>query len=339
MRGAKQDSSPVAILGAGSWGTTLAIHLARKGFEVGLWDISREQIEEIGRRRENVKVLPSFPLPPLVKPTPELMEATSGAKVVVLAIPSHGVREVVGRLKELDANTMILSAAKGIEEGTLMRMSEVISEVLPGRRVIVLSGPSHAEEVVREIPTTVVVSSKEEQISKYIQDLFMTESFRLYTNPDMVGVELGGALKNTIAIAAGISDGLGFGSNSKAALLTRGLAEICRLGVAMGANPHTFSGLSGMGDLITTCISGYSRNRGLGERIAQGRSLEEALRDIGQVAEGVRTTRAAYELAKRYKVEVPITNEIYGILFKGESPKEAVKRLMLREAKAEVLRP
>ncbi len=327
-------SKTIAILGAGSWGCVLGVHLFKKGSEVRLWDLV-PQVELIKEKRECLKI-PGLVIPPGIKVTSQMEEALERAQIVVVAIPSQIVRETIQKMKELPLPSIIVSASKGIENKTLRTMSEVILAVLGERPVVVLSGPSHAEEVCRGIPTTIVASSSDEKEMKEVQRVFMTETLRVYTNPDILGVELGGALKNIIAIATGISDGLGFGDNTKAALLTRGLAEISRLGIVRGAKPLTFAGLSGMGDLITTCISRYSRNRNLGEAIGQGKSLEEALEDIGMVVEGIPTTKSAHDLAKKYKVEMPITEEIYQVLFEGKNPYRAVTDLMLRDAKSEI---
>lgn len=326
----------VAVLGGGSWGTALAVHLASKGESVRLWEVSRELAKALNEKRENVKFLPGVPIPGSVVISSSLEEVISSAEMIILAVPSHVMREVVKGVGAIKKKVTVVSAAKGIEDGSLKRMSQLIKEELPESRISVLSGPSHAEEVGRKIPTTVVASSEDDEMAKDVQKLFMSEKFRVYTNPDIIGVELGGALKNIVAIAAGISDGLGFGDNTKAALLTRGLAEIARLGVAMGANPRTFAGLSGMGDLVTTCISRYSRNRKLGQLVAEGKSLEQALSLIGQVAEGLRTTKCAYKLAEIHKVDIPVTEQMHAVLFDGRDARSAAGALMLRAPRAEL---
>lgn len=327
----------IAILGDGGWGTTLAIILSKKGYRVNLWGAFPDYVEFLRQKRENVKFLPKVPIPEEISISSDLSEVIKDVVLVVLAIPSHVMRQIVRRMKRFElAETIVLSVAKGIENETLMRMSEVIAEEIHPAKLAVLSGPSHAEEVVRGLPTTVVASSDDSGVAKDVQEIFMSERFRVYTSPDMIGVELGGALKNIIAIAAGISDGLGFGANTKAALLTRGMVEITRLGVKMGADPVTFKGLSGMGDLITTCISPYSRNRRVGELIAKGKRLEQILEEMEMVAEGLRTTRSVQDLAQLHRVEMPITQEIYSVLYEGKDPKKAVSDLMMRDPKPEL---
>lgn len=344
-----------AVLGDGGWGTTLAILLSKKGLEVGLWGAFPDYVHYLRRKRENVKFLPKIKIPQSILISSDMEEVISNARIVILAIPSQYIRRVLKELKRfypvrytnLKNNkaklsngvnlpkSILLSATKGIENKTLMRMSEVIEDELGKVRLVVLSGPTIAYEVARGIPTTAVVSSKDRYAAREIQGLFMGKSFRLYTNPDIIGVELGGSLKNIIAIAAGISDGLGFGTNTKAALLTRGLAEISRLGVAMGAREETFGGVSGLGDLVTTCISPYSRNRFVGEEIAKGKRLEKIIEDMEMVAEGIPTTKSAYQLSKRYNVQMPITKEVYLVLYRGKSSLKAVNDLMTRERKQE----
>lgn len=325
----------IAVLGAGSWGTTLAILLTKKGHEVSLWEYLKEQAERLNRERENRQFLPGVPIPKEIFISSNLGEVVKEKEFILIVVPSQVLRKVVEKLSKVKIShkTILISATKGLEVGTNLRMSEIIKSYFPENRVVVLSGPSHAEEVSREISTAIVASTPTFKLAQEIQEVFTTPYFRVYTNPDTVGVELGGALKNIIAIASGICDGLGLGDNSKAALMTRGMTEIARLGIAMGAKKETFAGLSGMGDLITTCISKHSRNRGLGERIAKGKKLEEAQKEIGMVTEGVPTTKSAYELAKQYKVEIPITEELYNILFKGKDPRDAEFELMTRKTK------
>ncbi len=331
----------VTVLGAGSWGTTLGLVLDANGHGVTLWEYDPEQVRAIARDAENRKFLPGIPIPDSVRVTGELEEALKAADAVVFAVPSHTVREVAdASAPHIPSHIPVTNVAKGIENGTLLRMSEILSRQLgrpDARGVVSLVGPSHAEEVSRRLPTTIVSAAVRESDAVFVRDLFMTEHLRVYTNTDLVGVELGGSLKNVIAIAAGICDGLGYGDNTKGALLTRGLAEITRLGVVMGGRPDTFAGLSGMGDLITTCISKHSRNRHVGDQIAAGRTLEEVLASMVMVAEGVRTTKSAAELARRHDVEMPITEQMNEVLFEQKSPREAIRDLMLREPKRETL--
>lgn len=326
----------IAIIGDGGWGTTLAILLAKKGHAVNLWGPFPEYLNILDKKRKNVKFLPSFKIPREVKICAEIEQAVAQCQVIALVVPSHFMREVVGKLKDVKlTGSIILSASKGIENDTLMRMSEVIIDVLGEQRIAVLSGPSIAQEVAEEIPTTIVASSRDAAIASEIQDIFTTDRFRIYTNSDIIGVELGGALKNIIAIAAGITDGLGFGTNAKAGLLSRGLAEITRLGVAMGAKTETFSGLSGIGDLVTTCINPHGRNRKVGEEIGKGKKLSQILKGMEMVAEGVRTSKSAYELGHKFGIEMPITEEVYSVLYEDKNPLQAVSELMGRERKQE----
>ena len=330
----------VAILGAGSWGITLAVLLFEKGFFVKVWEFEKKQAQ-ILREKRKFRFLPWVDIPREIEIISNISYALDGVRLVVVALPSHVVRRVAKKMAKvpLPEDIIIVNVSKGLEDKTLLRMSQVLSEELPeklGKRIVVLSGPSHAEEVSRKIPTTVVVACTNEKLNEEVQKIFFTPYFRVYTNPDIIGVEMGGALKNIIALAAGIGDGLGLGDNSKAGLITRGLVEITRLGKALGAKQTTFSGLSGMGDLIVTCTSGYSRNRNFGEKIGQGETLKKALSEIKMVVEGIRTTKAAYQLAKKYKVSMPITEQVYKVLFNNKKPSEAVKDLMLRQAKPEL---
>lgn len=325
----------ITVLGGGSWGTALGILLGKKGFEVTIFEYLKENVELIKKHRENIKFLPGVKIGGNVVFTYKLDEALGKAEAIVLALPSHTVCDVLGTAsKILNDEPLFVIATKGIETSTLQRMSELAGNYLPYLKedVVVVSGPSFAYEVSRDVPTAVVAASKNREKAELAQGLFMTPNFRVYTNPDVTGVELGGSLKNVIAIACGISDGLAFGDNTKAALITRGLAEMMRLGVALGARKETFAGLSGMGDLIATCTSNHSRNRHLGEMVGQGKSLEEALGEMVMVAEGVKTTEAAVQLGKKLKVELPITEKVYAVLFKDEEPAKAVKDLMLRRA-------
>ncbi|MHB1127289.1 MAG: NAD(P)H-dependent glycerol-3-phosphate dehydrogenase [Bacillota bacterium] len=330
----------VAVLGAGSWGTALAMLLAQKKYQVWLWARREEHAASIAATRENLNFLPGVIIPESIRITARLTEAVAGAAIIVLSVPSHGVREMASLLVPvIDRNAVVINTAKGLEPDTLMRLSQVIAQELPDgmeQQVATLSGPSHAEEVSRNIPTTVVVAARLRRVAELAQEVMMSPHFRVYTNPDVIGVELGGALKNIIALATGIIDGMGLGDNTRAALMTRGLAEIARLGMKMGAQPLTFAGLAGVGDLIVTCTSMHSRNRRAGILLGQGLSLEKTLAEVGMVVEGVRTTEAAYRLAKTYQVEMPITNEVYRVLFQGQDPSQGVANLMGRGKTQEV---
>jgi glycerol-3-phosphate dehydrogenase (NAD(P)+) len=329
----------VTVLGGGSWGTTLGLVLLDNGHAVKIWEYDADQVAAVRRDSENRRFLPGVPLPASLAITDDIGEALAGVDAVVFATPSHVVRETARQASELIVESIpVINVAKGIENDSLMRMSEVLSEELGRRDAVGISslvGPSHAEEVSRRLPTTVVSAAFEEKTAVDTRNLFMTEYLRVYTNTDLVGVELGVSLKNVIAIAAGICDGLGYGDNTKGALLTRGLAEMTRLGTAMGGKPETFAGLSGMGDLITTCISRHSRNRFVGEAIAAGRTLSEILESMVMVAEGVRTTRSVAELSRRRGVEMPICEQMNLVLFENKPPKEAIADLMLRDPKPE----
>ncbi|WP_430392904.1 NAD(P)H-dependent glycerol-3-phosphate dehydrogenase [Bacillus suaedaesalsae] len=324
----------VAVIGAGSWGTALAMVLADNDYTVRLWAHKEVQIKEINEAHTNEKYLPGVTLPTNVIGYSSLSETLNGISTMILAVPTKAIREVLGKIRETQTEPItIVHVSKGIEPETFKRVSEVIKEEMPLhllKDVVVLSGPSHAEEVSRRQPTTVTVACENMQAAEEIQDMFINGNLRVYTNPDVVGVEIGGALKNIIALAAGITDGLGYGDNAKAALITRGLAEIARLGVAMGANSLTFAGLTGIGDLIVTCTSVHSRNWRAGNLLGKGHSLDEVLENMGMVVEGVRTTKAAYQLAKKMNVSMPITNALYDVLFNNKDPKEAVDSLMAR---------
>lgn len=329
------------VLGAGSWGTTLAILLDERGHEVRLWEYYPELAEAIRAYRENCRYLPGIPVPRSIRVTSDVNEALDGASYLVFATPSHTVRGVARMVRSspnFDKASFVINAAKGLEEGTLYRMSQVLSEELPTpkRRIVGILGPSHAEEVSRRMPTSVVVTGTDVEILKKIQAFFMMEYFRVYTNTDVVGVELGVSLKNTIAIAAGICDGLGFGDNTKAALITRGLAEMKRLVCRMGGKVETLSGLAGVGDLIVTCMSRHSRNRHVGEEIGRGKKLPQILSEMVMVAEGVKTTRAAVKLAARVGVELPIAEQVHRVLFRDKDPRRAIKDLMVRKARREM---
>ncbi|WP_274651661.1 NAD(P)H-dependent glycerol-3-phosphate dehydrogenase [Paenibacillus humicola] len=322
-----------AVLVAGSWGTALATVLAMNDCKVTLWARSAGQAGEINREHRNARFIPDAALPDTIRATSDIEEAVSGAELVVFVAPSAAMREVARQAAPfIGSETLCVHATKGFEADTLKRMSSVLEEELntDPRRLVVLSGPSHAEEVVRRQPTTVVVASVCQESAELAQDWFIAPHFRVYTNPDVVGVEVAGAIKNIIALGAGLSDGLGFGDNAKAALLTRGLTEISRLGVAMGANPLTFAGLAGVGDLVVTCTSKHSRNWRAGSMLAGGMPLGEVLAKMGMVVEGVRTTSAARELAARHEVDMPITEQLYHVLFDHKPPRKAVEDLMGR---------
>ena len=328
------------VLGAGSWGTALASVLASKGYAVTLWGRDPVVIEGVATRRENARYLPGIELPQSLFATTQLAKALEGAELVVLAVPSHAIRQVAIEAKHhLHAGVPIVSAAKGIEGETLMTMNEVLEDVLPVAMHpyhTFLGGPSFAREVAKQLPTAVTIAGRWERVTKAVQDAFHTRWFRPYTSNDIVGCEVGGVVKNVIAIAAGMSDGLGFGANARAALVTRGLTEIQRLAVKKGANPMTLSGLAGLGDLVLTCSSQMSRNFTVGYGLGKGRALEEIQRDLGQVAEGVRNAKIVRELAHRMHVEMPITEVIHRVLYQGLPAKQAVADLMMRETKAEL---
>ena len=337
----KRDSATIAVLGAGSWGTTLAILLQGKGYRVRLWEFFSELAETLAAERENKRFLPGIPIPRGITITSSIDEALAGSSEIFFVTPSHTIRNVAALVRESPSfrrNTTAVNAAKGLEEKTLCRMSEVLGQELPLQRgrIVGLLGPSHAEEVSRKMPTSVVVAGPNQKVLERVQGICMTDYFRVYTNLDIVGVELGVSLKNTIAIASGICDGLGFGDNTKAALITRGLAEMKRLATKMGAHDETLSGLAGVGDLIATCMSRHSRNRHVGEEIGRGRKLNEILSEMVMVAEGVKTTRAAVKLAKSVSVELPIAEQVYKVLFYNKDPRKAIRDLMVRKAKREM---
>ena len=327
------------MLGAGSWGTALAVLLHSNGHRVSMWEFREDAARRLAETRDNADFLPGVSIPEDIEITSRLSAAVEDKEILLMMVPSHVVRSVAEQLAGLNLkDTLIVSGSKGIENETLKRMSEVLVETIPSLsedRVVVLSGPSHAEEVGRKIPTVVVAGSTSEASSQRIQEVFMNPVFRVYSNRDVVGVELGGALKNVIAIAAGICDGVGFGDNTKAALLNRGIVEITRLGTTMGAQQMTFAGLSGIGDLIVTCISRHSRNRYVGEEIGKGRTLKQVLESMVMVAEGVRTTKSVYDLAQKHHVTMPISEQVYRVLFENKDPKKAVYDLMTRDPKME----
>ncbi|MGA3244738.1 MAG: NAD(P)H-dependent glycerol-3-phosphate dehydrogenase [Bacteroidota bacterium] len=329
----------VSVLGAGSWGTTLALVLLGNGHDVTLWCYTQDQVDLMREKRENPEFLSGVPLPPNLKFSSDIEASSEKRDMIVMAVPSQYLRSVIQKIAHLDLErTVICNVAKGIENSTLMTMSEVLIDVLKHERkenLAILSGPSHAEEVSRQIPTAIVAASFKEKTSKIVQDAFTTNYFRVYVNDDIRGVELGGSLKNVIAVAAGISDGAGFGDNTKAAIMTRGIYEITRLGVKLGAQPRTFAGLSGMGDLIVTCMSHHSRNRYLGEQIGKGRKLKEVLDEMTMVAEGVATARSVRDLEKKYDIDLPIMTEVHQVLFEDKDPQLATIDLMTRHSKGE----
>lgn len=324
----------IAVIGAGSWGSSLALVLADNQYEVSLWSRRADQVEEINQLHRNAKYLAEIEIPSSVTATTDIVQAIEGVEYILLVMPTKAMREVLQLMKpHLQPEQVIIHSSKGLEPLTFKRISQIIEEEIPEqkrRAVAILSGPSHAEEVSLRTPTTIVAAAKDLSIAEEIQDLFINNYFRVYTSVDVIGVEVGGALKNIIALGAGLSDGLGYGDNAKAALMTRGLAEIVRLGVEMGANPFTFTGLTGIGDLIATCTSKHSRNWRCGYKIGQGEPLEDVLQAMGMVVEGVRTTKAAYQLALERNVSMPITRELYQVLFEDKSPKDAVDDLMGR---------
>lgn len=329
----------IGMIGAGSWGTALALVLHENGHQVRCWTIDEESLMDIRNNHENSRYLPGIKIPAEIIFTSDLKLIVEDPDVIVNAVPTQVTRSALSLVKEIftDQGQLWVSVSKGIENKTYKRISQVIEEVMevPAERIAALSGPSHAEEVARKIPTAIVSASKNIETARKIQKVFMNQYLRIYANDDVTGVELGGALKNIIALAAGICDGSGYGDNTKAALMTRGLVEISRLGVKMGARPQTFAGLSGMGDLIVTCMSRHSRNRYVGEQIGKGRTLKEVLDEMVMVAEGVKTTESAYEMAKLQKVEMPITEQIYKVLFENKSPAKAMLDLMTRASKIE----
>ena len=326
----------ISIIGAGSWGTALAVLLNNNGHEVTVWSILQDEVEMLQKEREHKSKLPGVKLDPAIGVSGDLKACLEGPDVVVLAVPSPFTRSTAASMRPfVREGQIIVCVAKGIEEGTLYTQTDIVQEEIPQAVVCVLSGPSHAEEVGRTIPTTCVISAKERKTAEYLQGLFMSPVFRVYTTPDMLGVELGGSLKNVIALAAGTADGLGYGDNTKAALITRGIAEICRLGTAMGAHAETFYGLSGIGDLIVTCASVHSRNRKAGYLIGQGYTMEQAMDEVKMVVEGVYSAKAAASLAEKYHVEMPIVEEVNRVLFEGKTAAEAVRDLMLRDRKVE----
>lgn len=327
----------ITVLGDGGWGTTLALLLAGKGFAVKLWGAFPEYVEEVRKKRENRKFLPGFKIPENVLPCADIHQAALEADIIVLAIPSQFMRKVIQKIKkDKIGHKVFVTVAKGIEVGSLKVMSQVIHEELGKVSLCVLSGPTIAREVALKIPSGASVASTNKELASRVRKIFMTDTFSLFESDDVLGVELGGSLKNVIAISAGIVEGLGLGSNTRAALFARGVAEMARLGAAMGARRETFMGLSGLGDLATTCLSPHSRNRWLGEEIGKGKKLRSVLKKTEMVVEGVDTSRSAWQLAKKNKIKMPITEAVYGILFHHHDPREAVKALMKREPHREL---
>lgn len=326
----------ISVLGAGSWGTALAVLLYNNGHEVMLWSALADEVKMLCDKREHETKLPGVRLPDNMEITTDLEKSLLDPDVAVLAVPSPFTRSTAHQMSSFTRNgQIIVNVAKGVEENTLMTLSEIISEEIPQADVCVLSGPSHAEEVGKGIPTTCVVSAEKRETAEFLQGIFMSPVFRVYTTPDILGVELGGALKNVIALAAGTADGLGYGDNTKAALITRGIAEIARLGIKMGAKTETFYGLSGMGDLIVTCASVHSRNRKAGYLMGNGYTMKEAMDEVKMVVEGVYSAKAAKSLAEKYQVEMPIIEEVNKVLFEDKPAAEAVQDLMLRDKKVE----
>lgn len=329
-------SHRIVVLGDGGWGTSLGILLSSQGHNVTLWGAFPVYIAQLQQTHENVKFLPGVKLPPQLKLSADLSESLEDAEVIVVAVPSQYLKGVLERSpRDPWEKALTVSVVKGIDPQNLLRMSELIEGIVPAKQLAVLSGPSISYEVARGVPTTVVTAARKVSWAEKVQGLFSTERFRVYTSTDVVGVELGGALKNVMAIACGAADGLGFGTNTKAALMTRGLVEMSRLGVTLGAKTETFSGLSGLGDLITTCFSPHSRNRRVGEHLGKGMPVEEVTRGMEQVAEGITTTKSANALAKRHGVDMPITQAVYQVLYEGKSTRDVVGDLMLRDPKPE----
>lgn len=326
----------ISVLGAGSWGTALSLLLYNNGHKVTLWSALKDEVEMLSQKREHASKLPGVKLPEDMEITTDLEKVLEDPDVAVLAVPSPFTRSTAAQMAPyVKDGQKIVNVAKGVEEKTLMTLSEIVEQEIPNGEVCVLSGPSHAEEVGRGLPTTCAVSAKTRETAEYLQGIFMSPVFRVYTTPDILGVELGGALKNVIALAAGTADGLGYGDNTKAALITRGIAEISRLGVKMGAKAETFYGLSGIGDLIVTCASVHSRNRKAGYLLGKGYTMEEAMKEVQMVVEGVYSAKAAKGLSEKYDVEMPIINEVNKVLFEGKAASEAVIDLMLRDKKVE----
>ena len=329
----------ISVIGSGGWGIALTILLHKNEHNLTIWSFDKKEAEELKTTRENKTKLPNILLPEDIKVTDDLKEAVNDKDILILAAPSKAIRSVSKSLKNIiKDNQIIVNVAKGLEEDTLETMTDIIEEELKGKKpqVAVLSGPSHAEEVGKGIPTTCVVSAHNKELTLYLQNIFMNPSFRVYTSPDMLGIEIGGALKNVIALAAGIADGLNYGDNTKAALITRGIKEIASLGVAMGGEQSTFYGLTGLGDLIVTCASMHSRNRRAGILLGQGKTLDEAIKEVNMVVEGVYSAKSALMAAKKYNVEIPIIEQVNAVLFENKNAAEAVNELMIRDKKLEI---
>lgn len=330
------EMANISVIGAGSWGTALALLLHKNGHHITVWSAIESEIQMLQKEHEHKDKLPGVALPENMVFTCDLEAALRDKEVLVLAVPSPYTRSTAHQMAQyVTDGQIIVNVAKGIEEHTVMTLSQIIEEEIPQAEVAVLSGPSHAEEVGRGIPTTIVVGARKKETAEYLQNIFMNEVFRVYISPDVLGIELGAALKNVVALAAGIADGLGYGDNTKAALITRGIAEIARLGTAMGGKAETFSGLTGIGDLIVTCASMHSRNRRAGILIGKGYSMEDAMKEVKMVVEGVYSAKAAMELARKYEVQLPIIEQVNAVLFDGKPADEAVRNLMLRDRKIE----
>lgn len=325
----------IGVIGSGTWGSALALLLHKNNHRVTIWSAIEQEAKLLGETRRHPN-LPDLKLPEAIEITAQIRAAVEDKEVLVVAVPSIYVRETAKKIKPwLREGQLVVDVAKGIEEQTLMTMTQILEELLPAAEVAVLSGPSHAEEVARGLPTTCVAGAHQQKTAEYIQDIFMNETFRVYASPDMLGIELGGSLKNVIALAAGIADGLGYGDNTKAALITRGIAEIARLGMTMGGHLETFGGLTGIGDLIVTCASMHSRNRRAGMLIGQGRSMAEAMQEVNMVVEGVYSAKAALALARKFNQPLPIIEQVNAVLFEGKEPGQAVNDLMLRDKRTE----
>lgn len=328
--------SKVSLLGAGSWGTALAILLAKNQHEVILWSALEDEVTMLKEHREHLHRLPGVKLPESIQLTMNIEEACTDRDLIVFSVASPYVRSTAKQAKPfIKEGQIIVNVAKGIEEATLYTLSDILKEELPTADIAVLSGPSHAEEVSKGIPTTVVIGAQSDETAYFAQDIFMNDTFRVYTSPDIIGIELGGSLKNVIALAAGVVDGLGYGDNTKAALMTRGIAEMSRLGIAMGGKRETFSGLSGVGDLIVTCTSKHSRNRNAGYLMGKGYTMKEAMEEVNQVVEGVFSAKAALDLSKKYNISLPIVEQINKVLFENKSAKDALNDLLTRDKKRE----